>query len=257
MNNRSIFLTGALIIVAALFLFKDPKKRSQNLEDDSEYSETESTDLKATATNAPQVTTASGDATQAQPAASAAVPLPQLNEAVLKRYSQHLMNMEKCLRLQTQNFSDSAAVTPSADSLIAGLRPNLGDTVVQLEDWAQYDLLDKSGVKKRIRVDVDYPDGATPNRRLSMYTVNSYGGLEIDNLTNDQSDNPNMAYIDSLKDSMQTLNEEKAVRVYFAQGEELLYTMKNGQIDSFSISKMDRAYNCSNLMSENSTCTCP
>lgn len=254
MNSKSVLVLGALIIVAALFLFKDPKKRSQKTEDEAEYSETEPSEKTS-----PQVvqtnSTQSGDLTQAQPVANV-VTQPQLNEAVLKRYSQHLINMEKCLRLQNQNFTDSVAV-PSADNLISGLRPNLGDTVVQLEDWAQYDLLDKSGVKKRIRVDVDYPDGATPNRRLSMYTVNSYGALEIDNLTNDQSDNPNLAYIDSLKDGMQTLTEEKAVRVYFAQGEELLYTMKNGQIDSFSISKMDRAYNCSNLMAENSSCTCP
>lgn len=254
MNNKSIFVLGALIVVAALFLFKDPKKRSQKTDEESEYSETESTEKAAAPTLQP-VTTQSSDLTQVQAVAKAPTQ-PQLNEAVLKRYSQHLLNMEKCLRLQSQNFTDSSA-TPSAENLISGLRPNLGDTVVQLEDWAQYDLLDKSGVKKRIRVDVDYPDGATPNRRLSMYTVNSYGALEIDNLTNDQSDNPNMAYIDSLKDGMQTLTEEKAVRVYFAQGEELLYTTKNGQIDSFSISKMDRAYNCTNLMAENSTCTCP
>lgn len=254
MNSKSVFVLGALIIVAALFLFKDPKKHNQQTDDESEYSETESNE-KSTTKAVQQVKAQSLDSTQAQPVAVAAAQ-SQLNEAVLKRYSQHLMNMEKCLRLQNQNFTDSTA-TPSADNLISGLRPNLGDTVVQLEDWAQYDLLDKSGAKKRIRVDVDYPDGATPNRRLSMYTVNSYGALEIDNLTNDQSDNPNMAYIDSLKDGMQTLTEEKAVRVYFAQGEELLYTMKNGQIDSFSISKMDRAYNCTNLMAENSTCTCP
>lgn len=252
MNNKSIFVLGALIIVAALFLFKDPKKRAKSVDDESEYSETESPKAAPQVVQQ-QVAAASADATQVQPVAVAP---NQLNEAIMKKYSQHLMNMERCLRLQNQNFTDSATA-PSAENLISGLRPNLGDTVVQLEDWSQYDLLDKSGVKKRIRVDVDYPDGATPNRRLSMYTVNSYGGLEIDNLTNDQSDNPNMAYIDSLKDGMQTLGEEKAVRVYFAQGEELLYTMKNGQIDSFSISKMDRAYNCTNLMSENSICTCP
>ena len=254
MNNKNLFLIGVLIIVAALFLFKDPKKRAQSVDDEAEYSETESNE-KSAAQPLQQVAASSTDLAQALPVAKT-VSQPQVNEAVLKRYSQHLINMEKCLRLQNQNFTDSAA-QPSADNLISGLRPNLGDTVVQLEDWSQFDLLDKSGVKKRIRVDVDYPDGATPNRRLSMYTVNSYGALEIDNLTNDQSDNPNMAYVDSLKDGMQTLTEEKAVRVYFSQGEELLYTMKNGQIDSFSISKNDRAYNCTNLMSENSTCNCP
>lgn len=254
MNNKSIFVLGALIIVAALFLFKDPKKRTKNVEDEAEYSETES-EVKTPEQVEQPIQSASTDLSKVQQAANPA-PAPQVNELILKKYSQHLMNMERCLRLQNQNFTDSAA-QPSPENLISGLRPNLGDTVVQLDDWAQYDLLDKSGVKKRIRVDVDYPDGATPNRRLSMYTVNSYGALEIDNLTNDQSDNPNMAYIESLKDGMQTLSEEKAVRVYFAQGEELLYTMKNGQIDSFSISKTDRAYNCTNLMSENSVCTCP
>lgn len=257
MNNKSIFVIGALIIVVALFLFKDNKPRKKTVDEEAEYSETEEPEAKqSTEVQNNTAATAILSSSDKTALTTQTQPTSQLSEAILKKYAQHLANMERCLQLQTQNFAQGT-FQPSADQLISGLRPNLGDTVVQLEDWSQFDVVDKSGVKKRIRVDVDYPDGATPNRRLSTYTVNAYGGLEIDNLTNDQSDNPNLSYIESLRDGMQTLTEEKAARVYFAQGEELLYTVKNGQIESFSLSKADKAYNCSNLTSENSICTCP
>ncbi len=90
-----------------------------------------------------------------------------------------------------------------------------------------------------------------------MFTVNAYNSLEIDNLTNDQTDNPNTAYIDSLKEGVQLTSEEKAARFYFTQGEELVYTMKNGHLDSFNISRGERAINCTNMSTESSRCSCP
>jgi hypothetical protein len=146
---------------------------------------------------------------------------------------------------------------PTPDNLLAMLRPTLGESVVQIDDWSQFDITDKSGTKKRIRVDYDYPDGVTPNRRLSSYTLNSYGALEIDNLTSDQTDNPNEAYIESLKEGAQVLTEERAARVYFAQGEEVAFAIKNGKLDSFNISRSEYSINCSGLSEENSRCSCP
>jgi hypothetical protein len=127
---------------------------------------------------------------------------------------------------------------------------------VQIDDWSQFDLTDKTGTKKRYRVDYDYPDGVTPNRRLSSYTLNSYGALEIDNLTSDQTDNPNEAYIESLKEGTHVLSEERAARVYYSQGEELAFTMKNGKLDTFNITRSEYSINCSGLTEENSRCTC-
>ena len=137
------------------------------------------------------------------------------------------------------------------------LRGSVGEPVVQLEDWSQFDLVDKTGVKKRVRVDYDYPDGATPNRRLSTYTLNTYGSYEIDNLTNDQSDNPNESYIESLKEGQRLQVEEKSSRVYFSQGEELIVASRNGRLNSLSITRGQYSYNCFNLSEENSACTCP
>jgi hypothetical protein len=173
----------------------------------------------------------------------------------MKNFVTHLQEVQKCLHLNNMNVDQLA--DPRPDNLLSLLRPTLGEAVVQIDDWSQFDMTDKNGVKKRIRVDYDYPDGVTPNRRLSSYTLNSYGALEIDNLTTDQADNPNEAYIESLKEGSHVTSEERAARVYYSQGEEVSFTMRNGKLDTFSISRSEYSINCTALTEENSKCSCP
>jgi hypothetical protein len=256
MSNKSIIFLGALIVVTALFILNKSKSKKSSVQDEAEYSE------EADVVSQPPktLTAVSGDTTTALMSSSDATtaktnPASSVSPAQMHRFMFHIEQMEKCLRLPKGSVAGLSS--PGATEMIEALKPQLGEVVVNLEDWQQFDYVDKSGTKKRVRVDFEYPDGATPNRRLSMFTVNEYGALQIDNLTNDQADNPNVAYIESLKEEGQLTADEKSVRVYFNQGEELVYTTKNGMIDSFSMSRADRAYNCVNMLTENSMCTCP
>ncbi len=180
----------------------------------------------------------------------------QTSELVLKQFASHLKTMTKCLGLTgPQTINEKAE--PSLENLTANLRASLGDVVVQMDDWSQTEILDQASVRKRVRVDYDYPDGATPSRRLSMYQINSYGMPEIMNLTEDEVNNPNEAYISSLTEGYKVLAEEKGARAYYSDGEELIFSVRNGQLQSVSINKGDRSFNCFNLDQENSSCTCP
>ncbi|MGZ3724629.1 MAG: hypothetical protein ACXWQQ_02475 [Pseudobdellovibrio sp.] len=253
MKNRYVFLFGAIIVVMALYFLNRGKLKSADADTDNEISDTDSEPKK----NPQILPTTSVSATVTAVSATAEVkPNNQVSDEVMRKFALNLVEVQKCLAFSAKSAGPDMAA-PSIDNLLVMLRPNLGEVIVQLDDWQQFDYIDKSNVKKRARVDIDYPDGVTPTRRLSLFTYNAYNTLEIDNLTNDQSDNPNLAYIESLKEGSQVLSEERAARYYFHQGEELVYTIKNGNLDSFNISRADRAINCTNMSTEAARCSCP
>lgn len=194
----------------------------------------------------------SGDVSQTT-SATAVAKIP--NEKILRQFSIHLKSMAKCLNLSgVQNVNEKTE--PSVENLINQLKASLGEIAIQTEDWSQVEFVDQ-GVKKRVRVDYDYPDGVTATRRLSMYQINSYNMPEIISLSADEANNPNEAYINSLSEGHDIINDEKGTRAYFADGEELITSQRNGQLQSVNISKGDRSFNCINLDEETSSCTCP
>lgn len=191
---------------------------------------------------------------------AAVVPEPvletrQVPASIQQKFSLHLKAMSKCLRFADPSVPEMSE--PTTEFLIATLRPAIGDMVVQMDDWSQTEFLDQGPSKKRVRVDYDYPDGAMAVRRLSMYQINSYGMPEIVNLTADEVNNPNEAYVASLYEGRKIVTEEKGGRAYFSDGEELIYSVRNGLLQSVSINKGDHSFNCFNLDEENSSCTCP
>ncbi len=251
MKDRHILIVAAALVFVMAFFYIKGKKPHKHIE---EPEIEEAVEDQQAAVAKPQQSAAAAASTDVS-FAPAVQPSPEANEAIMRNFAEHMKEVAKCLHLTALNVGQQAEPTP--DSLMAMLRPTLGESVVQIDDWSQFDITDKGGTKKRIRVDYDYPDGVTPNRRLSSYTLNSYGALEIDNLTSDQTDNPNEAYIESLKEGAQLMAEERAARVYFAQGEEVAFSIKNGKLDSFNISRSEYSVNCSGLSEENSKCSCP
>lgn len=179
----------------------------------------------------------------------------QISEVVQRKFSVHLRSLARCLKLPEPAVSEK--IDPTPDLLLSNLRSSFGDMVVQMDDWSQTEFLEQGSVKKRVRVDYDYPDGATSTRRLSMYQINAYGMPEIVNLTADEVNNPNEAYVTSLYEGQKVIAEEKGARVYFPNGEELIFSVRNGLLQSVSLNKGDHSFNCFNLDEENSSCTCP
>lgn len=255
MNTKYLVAIGATILVMALLFSKDKKEK---LSEDSSGEVEETSQVKAQ-----PVSAASADATSAASVDKTPVlnlPVAEVmpvNPKVAELFAAHLKFMNRCLGVSSANPSPLDKVAPSADNLFNQLRSSLGEVVMQMDDWSQTEIIDDKSVRKRVRVDYDYLDGAVPNRRLSMYQINSYGMPEIMSLSNEEINNPNQAYVDSLIEGNKVLNDEKGARAYFAEGEEVIYSIRNGQIQSLSINRADKSFNCFNLDDEKSTCTCP
>ena len=252
----------AIIILGMVFLFSNNKKAKQNMNNEVEIeSDLSESNEKGLTSNlklenirvAEKSFANSSDVSLAEK--SILNEERQINEKVLRQFSIHLKAMTKCLNLSgSQNINDETE--PNIENLLTQLKTSLGDIVAQTDDWSQTEFIEQN-VKKRVRIDYDYPDGVTPYRRLSMYMINSYNMPEIINLSEDAMNNPNEAYIASLSEGQNIINKEKGSRAYFADGEELIFSQRNGQLQNISINKGDNSFNCFNLGEEGSNCTCP
>lgn len=252
MKTRHFIFVALIVGLIFFILFKRTTKKSNLVSDDAEVSEqAPATDV---VNEAKTDTINSSDATTApQPVSTGAA---VVDEASAIRFSETVSQMGKCLNLSNMP-APAGKIDPIPDNLVASIRSSLGEAVVQMEDWSQTEVVEKNGIVKKIRVDFDYPDGATPMRRLSMFTINSYGAAELIELTDAESNNPNEAYVQSLTEGLQVSSDERAGRVYFSQGEELMFTVKNGKLQNFSATRGNKNFSCSDMDSGASRCICP
>lgn len=259
MNTRYVIAIGATIAVMALF-FSRNRQTGESLEGASPArAERPARAEPRTVTPPPAAPPrpAAGPAKMPPPAGPRPPELgEELSENVLRQFSGHMKFLGRCLGLGT-GTPVGEKTEPTIESLMDQLRPALGESLSQMDDWSQTEIVDPDGTRRRVRVDYDYTEGQEPTRRLSIYKMNRYGMPEIVNLTPDQTDNPNEAYISSLVEGKKVIGDESSARVYFANGEELIFSMRNGNLSNISVTRGVRAFNCQNLDEESSSCSCP
>jgi hypothetical protein len=167
----------------------------------------------------------------------------------------HLTELSRCLDVKVTLGTDQ--MRPSLGNLFESVEISLGQTVVEMEDWTQTDVRQASGELQRIRVESEYSTGsASPTKRLQLFALDERGYPQMQSLDSDKTTNPNPAYLDSLKQGAKVLLDERAGRAYFQEGEELVYVERNGLIESVSLTKGERSFNCTGLDRNQSSCQC-
>lgn len=256
-ENKYYLAIGATILVMAFIFFKD-KKHTSRKASVHENSEIEMSAEGNTQSQAPvklgQPSQAYGGTANPETTTPVAAANPQ-QEQVMLRFSENLQTMAKCLELNKSTLQADGKLEPTPQNLLNQLRNALGDVVVEMDDWSQTEIVE-DGSKKRVRIDYEYPDGANPVKRLSIYKINQYGMPEIVNLRNEEMNDPNESYIQSLIEGRQILTEEKGRRGYFTDGEEVIYSQKNGQLANVSVTRGIRNFSCYNLSDLGSNCVC-
>ena len=173
---------------------------------------------------------------------------------IQKNFAGQLKLMGACLGVQPQVESEKLA--PSFDNLSASLKPALGELVVRMDDWSQQDLKYPDGSMKRIRSEYEYQDNGNPIRRAQLYKINDQGMPEMQPLNPTQSTDPSEEFLNSLKGDGQEIMEEKGGRVYYQEGEELVLVERSGQVQSFSLTKGDKTFSCTETDAVTSNCQC-
>lgn len=196
---------------------------------------------------APQAATPT---TSSDPIATSSGPAMDDNQ-VREKFTQALHDMGTCLGVKA--LPPGNGLEPTLDNWMETIKGDLGEAVLQTEDWSTVDLTTSSGERRRIRVEMDY-SGADRIVRRVRYSRMSGEAQEPIPLTTEQSEDPNETFLASLESDGQVSAREKAQRIYFGDGAEVVVTEKNGHIADITMNRSGRSFHCA--PSEPEACKC-
>lgn len=204
-----------------------------------------------------QTSSTSGVAEIATPApvvAEVAAPVAEEAQAIRKKFPEILKQVSDCIGAKFK--IDSAEIDPTFEKLNDSLRNELGDAIVNFDDWATYRIKLASGEERRIRIETNSEATAEPTRYLRYFKLDNQGLPEAIPLPEDQSTNPSDTLIASLVNEGQVLQKEEGLRKYYQGSEELVISTSNGRISDLEMIKNNRAIKCVNVNSAQAQCRC-
>lgn len=179
-------------------------------------------------------------------------PVASLNdESLLKENFLGFLNMiNKCLDIK--NSIDDSNLNPSVESILASVQNELGEPVIRSEDWSSVEIELTNGQKKMIKVETSYENDDLI-RSLKYFQMTNEGLVQIE-LPKEQTVDPSPTLLASLEGEGRVTRKEKSERIFFQNGEEILYTELNSKVDFIEITKGGRTLRCKDLMK--SPCVC-
>lgn len=252
MQKKYLLAILGTLFLMAIFFFKD---HSENSVSTTEFSEALGTKAasKSPLDESKIVEKQAAESKSLKDRATQVVNEAQIAE-IQVRFSNHLKQMGICLGIQVSGEAEK--VSPTLENLTAGLRPALGEAVVTMDDWSQQDLKYADGSLKRVRTETEYPDNANPIRRVQLYKINDQGMPEMQTLNPNQANDPSDEYLLSIKGDGEEVISEKGSRSYYQEGEELVLVEKSGKVQSFSLSRGEKTFSCTEIDATTSNCQC-
>ncbi len=173
--------------------------------------------------------------------------------AYQKNFSDGLREFNTCFNANVS--TDPVEVTfENLDSL---LRPVLGEMISKNQEWSDTQIKTESGEERHLRLQLDFSgeDGAT--RRLTYFRIDPSGTQVPFELGPDQSEDPNDTFIASLEGDGEVVHRQHEVRVYYPNGEEVLFNDVDGKLMEFMVTRLDgKRFECMKLATEQSSCRC-
>lgn len=240
-----------ILIMGALFYKDHPENPLQTAEENEQVVQNDQANLSNEKSNQVIEKQASDPKTIKDKAAQAT---DEQSLEIQKAFADHLKELGRCMEVTT--IPNSEKTEPTFESLSTNLKPALGEVVVRMDDWTQEDFKSDDGSTKRIRTEVEYQETGNPVRRAQFYKINAQGMPEMQALNPDQAIDPSDDFLSSLKGDGQVTLEEKGGRVYYQEGEELVLVERGGKIQSFSLTKGEKTFSCTETDATTSNCQC-
>lgn len=180
--------------------------------------------------------------------------VPAVNEEqVREHFTAGLHELGNCLGVKTQ--VPGGGLEPTLENWMETIKGDLGEPVLQTEDWSTAELTTNSGEKRRIRVEMDYSGADRIVRRVRYSRVNGESQEPIP-LTTEQSEDPNETFLASLESDGTVSDRERAQRIYFGDGSEIVVTEKNGKISDVTMNRSGRSFHCAPGDANQESCKC-
>lgn len=253
MKARSVLVILVVVLGVFFFFKKNPQDNSKSEgEEIIESEQVVRVQSEKKIENATQKQPESAGAVQ-ESVASSVVSNEQL-EDIQKNFSNHMRQLGQCLSVQI--MVDQDKIDPQYEALAHGLSSAFGNMLVKMDDWTQWEGQAADGSIRRIRTEIEYLENNVPTKRLQLYKLNQQGMPELQPLSEDLATNPPDEYIANLRGDAQTRIDEKATRGYYTEGEELVVIERNGKVQSFSMTKGEKTFSCTDTNSPASNCQC-
>lgn len=169
------------------------------------------------------------------------LPPPVNPELAAAAFGSALQAMTSCLKLPA---AGGGSADPTLDNWVNAVRSELGEPVIQTEDWNNIEIRTAAGETRIIRVEMDYSGEERIVRRLSYTKFGPQGKSEEIPLDTQQTEDPSETFIASLEGDGQVVAREKSQRIYFGTGEEIVVTEKNGRVTEIEMSRNGRNFKC-------------
>jgi len=165
-----------------------------------------------------------------------------------------LKDLGQCLEIKSTvdgNFSK-----PNLVDLIQSVKNELGAPRVQVQDWSNTHIVLPSGQQRRIHIETEDLGQGRIGKRLKFYGVDSEDlPVEIP-VRQEMAFDPKDSDVLSLESQGQITLREKSGKVYFTNGEELIYIEKNDLLSDLEMKRKDRVFKCTDLDREKPSCGC-
>lgn len=179
----------------------------------------------------------------------------KVDESVIQaQFLEALKGLGTCLDIK--NSVDPQQGEAKLDNLINSVRNEIGDPVIRSEDWSNTHIILPNGEQRRIRIEMEYDANDRIIKRLKYYSLDKEN-LPVPIQLNDESTlDPQDTFIASLEKEGQVFLREKGERIYFQNGEELIFTQKNERLSDVEANRNGRTFKCIGLETGKSSCSC-
>ena len=175
-------------------------------------------------------------------------------QKIQENFNQALLTAQACFKFQ--NSLQANEGDPSLENWKSVLRIELGDAVLEAEDWVNTHLVLSNGEKRRIRIESEMGEDNRVTRKLKYASVDKEDLPVPIELPQEQTIDPNDTFVASLEKEGQVTMVEKASRLYYSDGSEVMSVQRNNIISEIEINRSGRSFHCWNLDKEKHQCDC-
>ncbi len=252
--KKSHLIVAALVVLTAILYWKysNPEVAVNQAEAEGNEEVVEQEAMSATNSGAETPESETQNNPQAPPEIAAE---NKVDEAVVRaQFIEALKGLGSCLDIK--NSVDADQGEAKLDNVINSVRNEIGDPVIRSEDWTTTHIVLPNGEQRRIRIEMEYDANDRIVKRLKYYSLDKENLPVPIQLNTESTLDPQDSFIASLEKDGQVSLREKGERIYFQNGEELIFTQKNDRISDVEINRNGRTFKCLGLESGKSSCSC-
>ncbi len=246
MDKKRIALLLLLFATIGIWLFINQKSSGQDIDQGAEPAEgISATDLDEEQKQAQNPTSAEG-------ANSGFLPTEMAEPERFKLLQEEIQKMSECLEIQVDPLDPNEDINIA--TLNQSLQKDLGEALMEEEDWNSTDIRTSSGELRRILV--TSRDADQRRERVVRYSAFREGQEVELGLSSEQTENPSETFLASLEKDGEVFAKSYAKKIFYASGDVLSVVEKDGKVFSWNISHNGKGFSCSDADGAKLKCQC-